>query len=76
MKCPKCQTLLAPGRVKVEGTLLGAFLFGRSCEHLWFEEETPEAKAEIVMESATSRDASRCPTCGTLVILFEENERR
>ena len=76
MDCPKCQTPLTQGRVRLAGTLLGAFLFGLSREHLWFEEEKPEAKAQVVMESATSRDAARCPRCGTLVIPFEEDERR
>lgn len=76
MNCPKCQAPLTQGRVKLESTMLGAFLFGLSCEHLWFEGEKPEAKAQIVMESATSRDAARCPRCGTLVIPYEEDEKR
>ena len=63
---------MTTGKAKIESTLLGAVIFGLSRQHLWFEEHAPRGESDIAMKAGSSRNAFRCPQCGTLVVPFEE----
>ncbi len=64
---------MTPGNATLNSTLLGAFLFGLSRDHLWFEKDRSPDKQEMVMKSKSRRAAQRCPECGTLVIPGRED---
>lgn len=73
-KCPKCNSNMIPGEVKVHGSLSSFLIAGISIQHLWFEPYDGSFEKNIALESLQSTDAFFCEKC-KFVLLDAKNSR-
>ena len=70
MTCPGCGGQMAPGRLRVKGSLPGFLFVGFSWQHLWWSDPDDNRRSrEQVIVSGDQRPADRCVTCGMIAFM-------